>query len=199
MDKIQLTQEAIENNSFDFAYSMFVPYENKEAFAEKLLDKTVICDPSGASFLGYRYELVRMFLIVEYYTNIDTTDWDSEDGQKAIFDYMTSPCDGAESRYEKMCRSCEFMRDIAIVDSIFNLMYKAVTLKHSQTSSLSYRIGKVFNSVFGDDDIVKTLAESREVSEKLIDMIGIFNKAKAEKDIPASENPIHGVLNFAKK
>ena len=199
MDKIPFTQEALENNTFDFKATFFIPYQRKEEMAEKLVQATVICDPEGCAYMSYRYGLARMFLIAEYYTNIDTSDWDTEEGRALIFDYMTRYGDELMSHYEKMCESEEFMHDIEIVDGIFNLMYKAITLKHGQTSSLSYRIGKVFNSVLDDDDIVKTLAESREVSEKLIDMIGIFNKAKAEKDIPASENPIHGVLNFAKK
>lgn len=195
MDKIQLTKEALENNAFDFKTTCFIPYKDKEEMAEKLAQAAVICDPEGVAYISYRYDLARMFLIAEYYTNIDTTDWDTEDGQKAVFDYMTNTCDGTESRYEKMCRSNEFMRDMAIVDSIFNLMSKAITIKHGQTSSLSYRIGKVFNSILGDDDIVKTLAESREVSEKLIDIISVLNKSTQSSGTPTAQ----GMLSFAKK
>lgn len=37
MNKIQLTQEALENNTFDFKACSFIPYRQKEEMAEKLV------------------------------------------------------------------------------------------------------------------------------------------------------------------
>lgn len=82
-------------------------------------------------------------------------------------------------------------------------MYSSLAFKHEHTSTLSYKIGKAFESVLNDQDIVKTLAQSREVSEKMIDMLGVFNsdKEKAEKSQKSAgqKNSIPGLLNFAKK
>lgn len=203
MEKIQLNSEAMENNSFDFEFICFIPYKQKEEMAEKLALSTVICDPDGCAYMSYRYDLARMFLIAEYYTNIDTSDWDTEEGRALIFDYMTRHYNEFLSRYEKMCEMEEFKHDIAIVDGIYSRMYSSLAFKHEHTSSLSYRISKAFESILNDQDIVKTLAQSREVSEKLIDMIGIFNKNKEKTNHPnntiGQNDAIHGLLNFAKK
>lgn len=53
----------------------------------------------------------------------------------------------------------------------------------------------MLESVIGDGDIVKNLAQSREVSEKLIDMLAIFREHEK------SETPVNGVplTMFAKK
>lgn len=203
MNKIQLTQEALENNTFDFKVCSFIPYRQKEEMAEKLVQGTVICDPTGCAYMSYRYDQTRMFLIVEYYTNIDTSEWNTEDGHAALFDYMTRYGDELMSRYEKMCENEAFKHDIAIVDSIYSHMYSSLAFKHEHTSTLSYKIGKAFESVLNDQDIVKTLAQSREVSEKMIDMLGVFNSSK-EKTDPAMKpvghkDAVPGLLNFAKK
>ena len=200
MNKIQLTQEALENNTFDFKACSFIPYRQKEEMAEKLVQATEICD-DGITYKSYRYELTRMFLIVEYYTNIDTSDWDTEEGHANLFDYMTRYGDELMSRYEKMCENEEFKHDIEIVDSIYSDMSLALSFKYRHTSSLSYKIGKAFESVLNDQDIVKTLAQSREVSEKMIDMLGVFNTNNSDKEKTEKnhKNSSPGLLNFAKK
>lgn len=206
MKKIQLTQEALENNTFDFKSGSFIPYKEKEKMAEKLMQATVICDSDGVAYISYRYDLVKMFLIVQYYTNIDTSDWDTEEGQMALYDYMTSYGDCLQNRYEWMCEKEEFKHDIEIVEGIFSRMYSALAFKHEHSSTLSYKIGKAFESVLNDQDVVKTLAESREVCEKMIDMIGVFNANNANKEKTEKEgtplnqkNAVPGLLNFAKK
>lgn len=201
MKKNQLTQEALENNTFDFKACSFIPYLQKEEMAEKLVQATAICDADGCSYMSYRYDLARMFLIVEYYTNIDTSDWNTEEGQASLFDYMTRYGDELLSRYEKMCENDAFKHDIAIVNSIYSRMYTAMAFKHEHTSSLSYKIGKAFESVLNDQDIVKTLAQSREVSEKMIDMLGVFNANNSDKEKTEKnhKNSVPGLLNFAKK
>lgn len=186
MDKKKLTKEAMNDGTFEFAYVGSIPYKQKEEMAERLAGHTVICDPSGCAYLSYRYNLIRMFLIAEYYTNIDTSDWTSEDGQAELYDYMTSD----KNRYPKMCDDSVFISDIMDVEDIFQRMFDAVASKHERISSLSYKIGKAFESVLADGDIVKHIAESREVSEKMVEMLGVFKENR-----PTSG----GLLNFAKK
>ena len=198
MKKTTQTKEAIENNTFDFAFCHFIPYSEKEEFAQKLVLGTVICDPEGIGYIGYRYELIRMFLIVQYYTNIDTSDWETEDGQAMIFDYMTQYGDDYRNRYGKMCEDEEFKEDIGIIDDIFNKMASSIIMMHESTSALSYRIGKAFGSILGNDDIIKALSESREINESLIQLIGKASKYdKNEKSNSSTPSP--GLISFAKK
>ena len=169
--------------------------------AERLVVSTVICDPVGCAYLSYEFDLIRMFLIVEYYTNIDTSDWDTEEGQQALFDYMTRSGDSLMSRYEKMCKSDAFCRDMDIVDSIFYTMSESLKHKHEYTSTLSYRFGKAFESILTDKDIAKALAENNEVSEKMFELFAAYNKVNnsAGKDSVDSKPIVPGILNFAKK
>ena len=196
MKKNQMTKEALENNTFDFKACSFIPYSQKEEMAKKLAQSTVICDADGCSYMSYLYDLSRMFLIAEYYTNIDTSDWNTEEGRTAIFDYMTRYGDELMSRYEKMCENEAFKHDIEIVDNIYGRMYGALAFKHEHTSSLSYKIGKAFESVLNDQDIVKTLAQSRDVSEKMIEMLKVFKERdnKEKPDLNAA-----AMKMFAKK
>lgn len=135
-------------------------------------------------------------MIVEYYTNIDTTDWDTEEGLMELFDYMTRVNDEKQSKYDILCSDEAFSNDMWLVETIYGRMYKSLAAKYERTSSLSYKIGKAFESVLGDEDVIKKLAENREVGEKLIDMLGMLRE---EKDAGGNKNPLPGILNFAKK
>lgn len=176
MEKIQMTREAFENDTFEFKTISFIPYAQKEEMAEKLVMATLICDSDGCAYMSYRYDLFKLFLIAEYYTNIDTTEWDSEEGHAMIFDYMTQFGNKNHSHYEWMRENAEFQSEMKIIDSIFWHMYGALSEKHELTSSLPYKIGKTFASILGDEDIIKTLAQNREVSEKMIDMMRAYKE-----------------------
>lgn len=43
---------------------------------------------------------------------------------------------------------------------------------------------KMFESILTDEDIVKKLAESREVSEKMIDMLEVLQKHEKAEVVP---------------
>lgn len=202
MKKATQTKDSIKDNTFDFTFCHFIPYTEKEELAQKLVLGTVICDPEGIGYISYRYELIRMFLIVQYYTNIDTSDWDTEDGRANIFDYMTQYGDDYRNRYEKMCEDEEFKADIGIVDEIFSRMASSIIMKHEHTSTLSYRIGVTFGSILGNNDIIKTQAESREVNESLIQLIEKavkFDKTGRSNIETSSSAPAPGMISFAKK
>lgn len=169
--------------------------------AERLVVSTVICDPSGCAYMSYKYDLIRMFLIVEYYTNVDISDWNTEDGQQAIFDYMTRSGDSPMSRYEKMCENEAFCHDLDLVENIFSLMSEAMMYKHEHSSTLSYKLGKAFESFIDDGNILKSLEEKNEINEKMLDLFSAYNEKRQRELVEKSDSKplVSGVFNFAKK
>ena len=47
MEKIKLTREALENNTFEFKTCSFIPYVKKEEMAERLVLSTMIYNDGG--------------------------------------------------------------------------------------------------------------------------------------------------------
>ena len=137
-----------------------------------------------------------MFLIAEYYTNIDTSEWDSEDGRAMIFDYMTRCGDELTSRYDKMCGNESFVNDLHIIETIYLAMCDALTQRHEFTSSPAYKIGKVMDTVTENMDILSHLPDDHESMEKLIDVMGMLRKKDSANDTASA---LPGTLSFAKR
>lgn len=125
---------------------------------------------------SYNFGLVQVFLQFKYMTDVDTDDWDTEEGRMILYDMNRR---GKAPFLDHLI----YRRGWHEVDFIYGYLYDSLKAKHERRSTLDYKIGKTFEGILGDRDIVKVLAESREVSEKLVDMLAIFRETKnAEED-----------------
>lgn len=129
-------------------------------------------DPDGVVYYNYNMEMYEGFFKLKYMSNLDTDDWDTEDGMRTLYDFLRRNRDDNNSAY------------LAGWDEVWNILSSlrdAMEKKHVRISSLAYKVSKVFGSLLENEDIVKKLAESREVNEKMIDMIKVFNDHEETK------------------
>ena len=190
MEKMKLTQEMIDSGkSFEelgFKWVTFLPYSDCEECALEMARRMIIVDSDGVVYYNYNQEMIEGFYKLKYFSNIDTDDWDTEDGMKTLYDFLRKN----RTQHLTACYGAGW-------DEVWNIvsnLYDAMNSKHVRTSSLSYKIGKMFESILTDEDVVMKLAESREVSEKMIDMLKVF---KEHEDSPKG-NAIPMTM-FAKK
>lgn len=189
MDKKILTQEMIDSGkSFEelgFEWVAFLPYSDCEECALEMARRLIIVDPDGVVYYNYNQEMIEGFYKLKYFSNIDTDNWDTDAGMKTLYDFLRKNC----TQHVTDCYGAgwEYVWDI------INNLYDAINRKHVRTSSLSYKIGKMFESILTDEDVIKKIAESREISEKMIDMLKIF---KEDEETPKNTIPM---AMFAKK
>lgn len=158
-------------------YKKNISYKEIEMCAVELASLTTVLDPDGVAYRSYNFPVIEKYLMVKYFTDMNV-------------DEMTTLSD-----WEKLFDEVEIDRfrleGWGLVYEIYDLLFESTKLKHEKTSSLSYKISKMLESVLADEDIVKILAESRDVNEKMIDLI-----RKAEFGKKSESNTL---LKFAKK
>lgn len=190
MEKKKLTQEMIDSGkTFDelgFGWEKFLPYSRCEECAMELASRIIIVDDDGVTYYNYNHEMIESFFKLKYFSNVDTDDWDTEDGMRALHDFMRkNPNPEINTLWNPGWSE---------VWSILTNLYDAMEAKHKRKSSLDYKLGKIFESVLTGGDLVNTLAKSREVSEKMIDMVKVF---KDHEEKPKTN--IDTMKMFAKK
>ena len=166
MEKIKITQDMMDGKE-PFMKEMVtmlspIPHAVCDVWAKELVRAVAVLDPDGVCYESPDKFMMEQFLILKHISNIDTSDWDTPDGRKKLADFMQK-------------HDVDLYEDYYELSRVYALYYEAVKAKHEHTHSLAYRFVKAFESVLGDGDIVKNLAESREITEKLIDMLAIFN------------------------
>lgn len=168
-----------EISAVEFRYLNKVSYAQIEACALELADLTIISDPDGVVYQAYTLPLVRHFLAVKYFTDMEVSDIPTIEEWEETFNKVEIDwCKIYEMGWER-------------VEEIYYLIFESIKLKHEHTSSIAYKIGKALDGVL-TDDAVKTLAESREVNEKMIDLIKL---AEIGKNAKAGDK----LIRFAKK
>lgn len=190
MDKIKLTKEMLESGkSFEevgIKIIELLPYLNCEECAAELVQNTFILDESGVAYEAHTTPLMKEFLAAKYFTNINTDDWDTHEGRAALYDFF------CRVLTPKQLTNCCWASGWSLVEEICYHLKEALEKKHEHENSLGYKIGNAFGSILdGDGDIIQRIADSRDISEKMIDMIKVFNDHK--KTAPAQ------MKMFAKK
>ena len=68
-----------------------IPCDEKERFVFSLAEATLVVDEdTGITYKSYLYDVVYAFLFAKFYTNIDVSELDNEEGHKKLFDYMSN-------------------------------------------------------------------------------------------------------------
>lgn len=152
-------------------------------------------EDSGVAYQSYQFEMIRAFLFAQYYTNLDVSEMDDEEGHKKVYDYllsnniMTEAVDAFE----------ELRDDILIVDSMYYHIMAAAKEVFDKKNSLSHKVMSSFASILTDESLTESLAKSQVVNEQMIDLIGAFVR---EKDAQGKVPPVrvgNNVVKLAKK
>lgn len=84
--------------------------------------------------------------------------------------------------------------DITRVDSISASLMLSASRSFERKHSLEYRLGKVFESLLGTENLTETVAKAEGLNSKLIEMLGALNREKSVKPSVGGN-----VMLFAKK
>lgn len=139
-------------------------------------------EKKGIAFEGYNADLIRAFMILVHYTDLDTASYDTVEGRQTLYDII--------SLWPEILAVIE--DDLEDVDSITMRLEHSARRNFEQTHSLQYQVLKTFQSLLGTEDVTETIAKAEGLNAKLIDMLGALQREQA--------NPVKaGSLQFAKK
>lgn len=180
MEKKKLTQEMIDSGidfkDQGFEWCALLPYSECEKCALELASRTIVADVDGVTYYNYNQLLIERFFKFKYFSNIDTDDWDTEDGMRILYDAFRN------------AESCDiYQAGWDIVSDIVCDLFVAIEEKNKRTASLDYKIGKMLSGILDGEDIIEKVAQSRDVTETMAEMIRVFKENKSDrsaKNIP---------------
>ena len=131
----------------------------------------VFDEESGVAYEGYNAELMRAFLILVYYTDLDLADYDTQEGRQLIYDVLAS-----NKLWDKILGIVG--EDMQVVASICMQLEEASRRNFERKQSMDYKLGKVFESLLGTENLVETIAKAEGLNSKLIDLLGAMQTKK---------------------
>ena len=142
-------------------------------------------EKTGMAFEGYNAELIRAFLILVHYSNLDTTQYDTGEGRQELYDILAT-----HDMWDDILGIVE--TDMEDVDNIIMRLETSARRNFEQTHSLQFQVLKTFQSLLGTEDATETIAKAESLNSKLIDMLGALQR---EQSSPVKA----GGLQLAKK
>lgn len=135
----------------------FIPYEKKEQMAFDIVTATLQTDDDlGMCYSVYTEEIIEMYYLIRYYTNIDTGDATPEQ----VYDWVMS-------NHIKKELIDNIGADYWEVDNLVCYISDIIISKYKKENSLEHQVKLLLNT---DPNVNNE--ETRELLEKLIDMKG---------------------------
>lgn len=138
----------------------------------------------GLAYEGYNAELLRAFLILVHYTDLELDEFDNADGRHDVYDAIAS-----HSLWDKIMDIVD--TDMADVDGICMRLEGSARKTFERRHSMEYRLGKTFASLLGTEDLMETVAKAEGLNTKLVDVLDAMRDKKQHSEV--------GGVRFAKK
>ena len=137
-----------------------IGYKEVLDFAKELANEIIVCDDkNGVVYERYDADAIKTYLFVKYFTDYPIT---GEEDTQWKYDLVNS--------FEAQDNDVDWIIP-SYVHNAYNAIYEAIEKRFTAQHSLSRSVLGVFQSILGDEDITKTIAESRTVSENLLDLM----------------------------
>ena len=143
---------------------------------------TVFDEKRGIAYTGYNADLIRAFLILVHYTDLNTAEYDTPEGHYTLYDVIAT-----HDLWPDILKIVQ--DDMTLVDMISMQLSTSARHGFEREHSLDYQTLKTFQSLLGTEDIAATIAKAEGLNTKLIELLGAVQKS------PATVSP----LQFAKK
>ena len=157
----------------------------------------VINEEDKVCYESYKRLLIETFLLTKYYTNVDVSEYESEEGYKKLYDYLTF-----NELYDPIMEACR-VDHWRHVDEIAWRLKDAATTSYEKKNSLGYKLEQTFGFLFTGEDLTDQIAAAEDVNGKMIDMFKAVRERDAKnalmKNSKAKINSGGAVLNIAKK
>ena len=165
-----------------------LPRKEKTWMALDLAEASLVFDEDlGVVYEGYTYELALVICMMRYYSDLDMSAYEDEDGWYALYDILESNA-LLDNLFDMLCCDLDSVREI------YEKIKAAAARTFERKHSLGYRAGKAFGSILTDEDIATTLAKAEGVNSTMIDLLGTFGQMQGPKQMAD-----RGLLQFAKR
>ena len=131
----------------------------------------VFNEESGIAYEGYNAELLRAFLILVYYTDLDLADYDTMEGRQLVYDALSS-----HGLWDNILQIVN--EDMRVVAAICTQLTEASKRNFEHKQTMEYKLRKVFDSLLGTENLVETIAKAEGLNSKLIDLMGAMQTKK---------------------
>ena len=138
---------------------------------------TVFDEKRGVAYTGYNADLIRAFLILVHYTDLNTAEYDTPEGHYTLYDIIAT-----HDLWPAILKIVQ--DDMTLVDMISMQLSTSARHGFEREHSLEYQ-----TSLLGTEDIAATIAKAEGLNTKLIELLGAVQKS------PVPVSP----LQFAKK
>ena len=129
-------------------------------------------EKNGVAYEGYNTDLIRRFMILDRYTDLDTAAYDTAEGRQELYDIIAT--------HDLWPEILDIIGDdLEDVDSITMRLEHSARRNFEHTHSLQYQVLKTFQSLLGTEDVSETIAKAEGLNAKLIDMLGALQREQA--------------------
>lgn len=129
----------------------------------------VFDEEAGIAYEAYNAELIRAFLILKYYTDLDLAEYDNPEGRCAVHDALAS-----HGLWREIMEIVDL--DMDDVDMIAYKLGSSARRSFEEKHSLSRMVMKTFGALLGSEDLPQTVAKAEALNGKLIDMLAAVQK-----------------------
>lgn len=136
----------------------------------------VFDEETGVAYAGYNAELIRAFLILVHYTDLDLTEHDNPQGRYEVYDAFDTH--GLWSEIYQIVNA-----DMQAVDAICWRLEHSAKVNFERRHSMEYKLGKIFEGMLGTENLTESIARAEGLNSKLIDMLAAFQD---KKPVPAA-------------
>lgn len=123
----------------------------------------------GIAYEAYNAELIRAFLILKYYTDLDLAEYDNPEDRATIHDALAS-----HGLWREIMDIVD--ADMDDVDMITFKLGNSARRSFEEKHSLSHMVMKTFSALLGTEDLAQTIAKAETLNGKLIDMLAAVQK-----------------------
>lgn len=165
-----------------------LPRKAKNWMALDLAEQALVFDEdTGLVYEGYTFELMLTMNMLRYYTDLDMSVYPDEESWYQLYDAL-------ESHSAIAFLSEELKEDLDHVLGIYAKLYEAAGRTFQQRRSLTYLAKRSFGSLLTTEDFAETIAKTKGMNGKMIDLLDAFQKIQTPKSMTAS-----GLIPFAKR
>lgn len=165
-----------------------IPLAEKMMMASDIVQMIeVLDDELGIVTTSSLEDVCELYLILKYYTDVDLEGVEAQQ----VFDWLVGY--GAVDTIRNIIDA-----DYSYVETMMWRLSSNVEAEHRARNSLTHAVKTTFGFLFDGRDITETLAESRAVSDKMLDIVGRLNDT-TKKEEAGRVNVSGNVINIGKK
>lgn len=170
-------------------YRRVLPRKAKTWMALDMAEMGLVFDEdAGLVYEGYTSELILVVLMVKYYTDLDVSAYEGEEGWYQLYDLL-------ESHGVLDQLYLELAADLGLVKEVYRQIKKAATKTFEKKHSLDYLMSKSFGSLLGTEDIMTSVAQAEGVNTRMIDLLEAFQQRESPKRMVDGNS----LLKFSKR